>query len=188
MLPQIWWVITAPFRSMEHWYRSEAHSVVRFLEEITLQTQQWPGRVWYYASLNQNACLILLDSEVIVCDDRSEKHEKPDHLRLPASGWDPRPSLPSPRQRWRLGCLHWPPSPLSFKRRRGKQNPGLQHASSIIFPEGVESGEAGRRIKTLHTRSLGSFPARQNTNTPREKHVFLSSGTSGLGRNTQDTH
>lgn len=115
--------------------------------EITLQTQQWPGRVWYYASLNQNACLILLDSEVIVCEQsRSEKHEKPDHLRLPASGWDPRPSLPSPRQRWRLGCLHWPLAHYLL-REEGENKTGLQHASSIIFPEELRSGEAGEESK-----------------------------------------
>lgn len=121
MLPQIWWVITAPFpKHGAHWYRSEAHSVSE-VPGKWLQTQQWPGRVWYYASLNQNAsCLILLDSEVIVCEQsRSGEAWKTWPPQAACIRLRPTPLSPFSTAEMKVRLSPLASSPLSFKRRRG---------------------------------------------------------------------
>ena len=116
--------------------------------EVTLQTQQcqeesgttqvwirmlassyWTLKLWHVSRADQRRMKNLTTSG---CLRQAETH----------------PSLPSPQQRWRLGCLHWPLAHYLL-RGEGENINGLQRTSSIIFPEELRSWEAEEESKLI---------------------------------------
>lgn len=150
MLPQICWVITALLPKHEaHRYRSEVHRASevpgKWISKLSNgQEESGTTQVW----IRMLALLSGLWSYIACEQNQSEKYEKSDHLRLPESGWDPQPSLPSLWQRWRLDCLHWLLAHYHL-REEGEDQNGLQSTNSIIFPEELRSGEAGEESKLI---------------------------------------
>ena len=180
MLPQICWVITALFPKHEtHGYRSEVHRVSEVPGKWISKRSNGQGESGAtQVRIRMLAHLSGLRSYGMWAEPTREvwKIWPPQAacVRL-----RPTPLSPFSMAEMKVRLSPLASSPLSSKRRRGrpKWSDQLHHLS-----RGAEQWRGRRGIKTHHTRSLGSFPARQNRKHTLRKACLLSSGTFGLGK------